>query len=134
MTEPLPLPPDGTGHETAAPAPPPQASGRARRDPPSVRLVLGALRESGRLTGAQLRQRSGLPRRTVYQALRLLRERGAVRHRKSLQDTRQSYFWLADGPDEPAAVDRHLADALRFGAETPARAAVPASDGFAGLT
>ena len=132
MTEPL--PPARTGHQTATPAPSPPAASRGRRDPPSVRLVLGALRESGRLTGAQLRQRSGLPRRTVYQALRLLRERGAVRHRKSLQDTRQSYFWLAEGTDDPAAVDRHLADALRFGAQTPARAAVPAPEGFAGLT
>ena len=99
-----------------------------------MRLVLGALRESGRLTGAQLRQRSGLPRRTVYQALRLLRERGAVRHRKSLQDTRQSYFWLADGPAEPAAADGPFAEALRFGGDAPVRPTVPAPEGLAGLT
>jgi DNA-binding MarR family transcriptional regulator len=48
------------------------------------------------MTGADLRAVSGLPRRTVYSALRILRERGAVHQRKSLHDTRQTYFWLTE--------------------------------------
>ncbi|MHB1262000.1 MAG: helix-turn-helix domain-containing protein [Thermoplasmatota archaeon] len=79
------------------------ASPTARRtalhgDPPSVRAILGALHARQRLTGADLREVSGLPRRTVYQALRILRERGDVQQRKSLHDTRQTYFWLVAAP------------------------------------
>lgn len=48
------------------------------------------------MTAADLRNASALPRRTIYQALRVLREGGLVHHRRSLQDTRQTYFWLAD--------------------------------------
>ncbi|MEA3166201.1 MAG: Sugar-specific transcriptional regulator TrmB [Thermoplasmata archaeon] len=73
---------------------------------PSVRVVLGTLLVGRPLTGAEVRERSGLPRRTVYQALRILREQGLVRQRSSLQDTRQSYFWLVGQP--PAADESGL--------------------------
>lgn len=88
----------------------------ARRDPPSVRTVLGVLQLGRRMTGAELRQVSGLPRRTVYQALRVLRERGVVQQRKSLQDTRQSYFWLA----EPVQGNVEVPEGLRFPADADA--------------
>ena len=95
--------------------PPPPSPARpfpspGRPDPPSVRLVLGVLQLGRRLTGAEVREVSGLPRRTVYQALRVLRERGVVQMRKSLQDTRQSYFWLA----EPMAANVEVPEGLRF--------------------
>jgi DNA-binding transcriptional ArsR family regulator len=97
------------------------AASNGRPDPPSVRLVLGALQMGRRLTGAQLREASGLPRRTVYQALRVLRERGVVLYRKSLQDTRQSYFWLAE-----AVATNVVPEGLRFGEAGPAQPAVSA--------
>jgi hypothetical protein len=85
---------------TAATAP------RQRRDPdqdaPSVRAVLAALQCDHAMTGADLRVASGLPRRTVYSALRVLRARGVLRQRLSLHDTRQTFFWLAREPDAAA--------------------------------
>jgi biotin operon repressor len=62
--------------------------------------VLAALQAGARMTGADLRRACGLPRRTVYEALRRLRERGVLRQRGSLHDSRQTYFWLAEA--EPA--------------------------------
>jgi DNA-binding transcriptional ArsR family regulator len=47
------------------------------------------------MTGAQLREATGLPRRTIYAALKQLRELGILRERISLRDSRQTYFWLA---------------------------------------
>lgn len=74
----------------------------AGRDPPSVRTVLELLEACPPLTGAQLRAASGLPRRTVYQALRVLCERGTVLHRTSLRDSRQTYYWLNQTPSSEA--------------------------------
>lgn len=73
-----------------------QDSLRRRPDPldaSSVRAV-GRMLAQGRMTAMQLRDASGLPRRTIYRALFLLREAGLVQQRRSLQDSRQSYFWL----------------------------------------
>ena len=95
MTDPS-FPPHATAPPQSRGLVHPTETTATRPDPPSVRLVLGALQAGRRLTGAELRAASGLPRRTVYQALRVLRERGEVQFRKSLQDTRQSYFWLAE--------------------------------------
>jgi DNA-binding MarR family transcriptional regulator len=61
---------------------------------PSVRTVLCTLYERSPLTGQQLREETGLPRRTVYAALQRLKELGILHERVSLRDTRQSYFWL----------------------------------------
>jgi hypothetical protein len=47
------------------------------------------------MTSSDICRLSGFPRRTVYAALRTLRERGALMQRLSLHDTRQTYFWLA---------------------------------------
>jgi len=65
------------------------------------------------MTGADLRVVSGLPRRTIYEALRTLRERGVVKERQSLRDTRQKFFWLVGNsvpppllPPSPHAITR----------------------------
>lgn len=47
------------------------------------------------MTGKEIREATGLPRRTVYTALRRLREMGMLQERSSLKDTRQTYFWLS---------------------------------------
>lgn len=62
---------------------------------PSVRTILGLLEGHAPMTGKQLREQSGLPRRTVYTALRRLREMGLLKERPSLRDSRQTYFWIA---------------------------------------
>lgn len=63
--------------------------------PPSVESVVCALNGHPPMTGQQLRENTGLPRRTVYEALRRLKEMGILRERISLKDTRQTYFWIA---------------------------------------
>jgi DNA-binding MarR family transcriptional regulator len=68
--------------------------------PPSVQSVICALNGQAPMTGQQLRENTGLPRRTVYEALRRLKEMGILRERISLRDTRQTYFWIA----QPATV------------------------------
>ncbi|MHB8633285.1 MAG: helix-turn-helix domain-containing protein [Thermoplasmatota archaeon] len=68
---------------------------------PSVRTIMGLLRGHSPMTGKQLREESGLPRRTVYTALRRLREMGLLKERPSLRDSRQTYFWIA--ADTPSA-------------------------------
>ena len=46
------------------------------------------------VTSRQLQESMNLPRRTVYGALKRLREEGRVATRASLKDTRQSYYWV----------------------------------------
>lgn len=65
---------------------------------PSVRTVFQALYEQHPLTGQQIRERTHLPRRTVYAALQRLKGLGILHERVSLRDTRQSYFWLDVAP------------------------------------
>lgn len=72
--------------------------------PPSTESVICALHESTPLTGAQIREKTGLPRRTVYAALQQLRSLGILRERVSLKDSRQTYFWLAG--EEPAQLQK----------------------------
>lgn len=57
------------------------------------------------MTGQQLRQSTGLPRRTVYEALRRLKQIGLLGERASLKDTRQTYFWIAN--DKVATTATH---------------------------
>lgn len=66
--------------------------------PASVQKVLGQLQEHPPMTGKQLREATGLPRRTIYTALRRLRELGMLHERSSLRDTRQTYFWVGEAP------------------------------------
>lgn len=57
--------------------------------------VLFALSE-GEVTKKDLAQKLGLPRRTVFSAVRRLKERGLVKERPSIRDTRQSWHSLTD--------------------------------------
>jgi DNA-binding MarR family transcriptional regulator len=62
--------------------------------PASVQTILGAMAGHAPMTGKEIREATGLPRRTVYTALRRIREMGLLKERQSLRDTRQTYFWL----------------------------------------
>ena len=63
--------------------------------PASVQAIVQKLSGHAPMTGKELREATGLPRRTVYTALNRLREMGLLQERSSLKDTRQTYFWLA---------------------------------------
>src|SRR5688572_24484963 len=100
------------GNPMPAPAPAPEASPVAAEpstastvqslNAPSVRTVGGVLL-GGRMTAMQIRNASGLPRRTVYSALKALRKEGLLQERRSLKDSRQSYFWLVAAATPPAS-------------------------------
>jgi DNA-binding MarR family transcriptional regulator len=62
--------------------------------PASVQAIVHQLAGHAPMTGKEIREATGLPRRTVYTALRRLREMGLLGERSSLKDTRQTYFWL----------------------------------------
>jgi DNA-binding transcriptional regulator GbsR (MarR family) len=70
--------------------------------PSSVQTILCQLYGHTPMTGKQLREATGLPRRTIYTALRKLRDLNLLQERQSLRDTRQTYFWIP-AKDEPAA-------------------------------
>ena len=61
----------------------------------SVQAIAQQLADHAPMTGKEIREATGLPRRTVYTALRRLREMGLLQERSSLKDTRQTYFWLS---------------------------------------
>lgn len=63
--------------------------------PDSVRTVYCVLRGQERMTMKELQGASGLARRTVYGAVRRLRELGIIREAPNLHDTRQSWIALA---------------------------------------
>ena len=63
--------------------------------PASVQAIVHELSTHAPMTGKEIREATGLPRRTVYTALRRLRGMGLLQERSSLKDTRQTYFWLA---------------------------------------
>lgn len=63
--------------------------------PASVQAIVQQLAGHAPMTGKEIREATGLPRRTVYTALRRLREMGLLEERSSLKDTRQTYFWLS---------------------------------------
>lgn len=62
--------------------------------PDSVQAILQQLAGHKPMTGKEIREATGLPRRTVYTALRRLREMGILKEKASLRDTRQTYFWV----------------------------------------
>ena len=67
---------------------------RASPVPESVQTILSHLVGHKPMTGKEIREATGLPRRTVYTALRRLREMGLLKEVPSLRDTRQTYFWV----------------------------------------
>lgn len=62
--------------------------------PESAETVVCTLLGQKPMTGKQLREATGLPRRTLYTALQRLKEAGAINEQVSLKDSRQTYFWL----------------------------------------
>lgn len=62
--------------------------------PASVQTVYCVLLEGDRMTMKDLQGASGLARRTVYGAVRRLRELGMVQEAPNLHDTRQSWIRL----------------------------------------
>lgn len=79
---------------------PPDAARPPQPVPASVQAVLNTLHHHKPMTGKQLREATGLPRRTIYTALRRLREMGLLEEQASLRDTRQTYFWVHE-PNAP---------------------------------
>jgi DNA-binding transcriptional ArsR family regulator len=75
--------------------------------PASARTILDKLTGHSPMTGKQIREATGLPRRTIYTALRRLRALGMLHERQSLRDTRQTYFWL-EGEEPGHAAHAHL--------------------------
>lgn len=70
-----------------------QASQTIPHAPPSAKHVLCTLLEESPLTMKDIQTRSGLARRTVYGAVRTLRDLGLLAERPNLRDTRQTLFW-----------------------------------------
>lgn len=98
--------------------------GRTDTVPFSVSVVMEALATRAPMTGKELREYTGLPRRTTYTALRRLREQGLLQEKASLRDTRQTYYWLA-----PSA-----AALLPARSPAPTPAALPAMPGASAVT
>lgn len=62
--------------------------------PPSVQAVYCAMYDHEPMTGSNLQEETGLARRTVYSALKKLKDLGVLREQLSLRDSRQTFFWL----------------------------------------
>lgn len=62
--------------------------------PPSVAKVLCTLGAHAPMTHKDIQEATGLPRRTLYSALKRLQQEGLVRQQVNLRDARQNYFWL----------------------------------------
>ena len=84
---------------------------------PSVQTVLGTLHAQQPMTSADIQATTGLPRRTVYAALRTLRGLGVLMERPSLRDMRQSYVWLNQPAVNQPAAQPH---GMQSGADIPA--------------
>ncbi len=65
-----------------------------RHVPESVHRVVDTLCEHERMTMKEVQTDCGLARRTVYGALRKLRDMGLVQELPNLRDTRQSWYVL----------------------------------------
>lgn len=72
-----------------------EATQRIPDAPRSAKTVLCTLAERGPMTMKDIQLRSGLARRTVYGAVRRLREMGLLSERPNLHDTRQTWYSLA---------------------------------------
>jgi len=63
-----------------------------QRLPPSPKFVLKVLGEVGEARFSELLKETQLPRRTLYSALRELKERGLVEVRPCLGDARKRFY------------------------------------------
>ena len=80
---------------------------KALHVPRSVEEVYCTLYQHDPMTGQQIRETTGLPRRTIYEALRRLKQLGLLRERISLKDTRQTYFWIPESPGTMTVPQSH---------------------------
>ncbi|MGB0651739.1 MAG: winged helix-turn-helix transcriptional regulator [Thermoplasmatota archaeon] len=71
--------------------------------PESTRKVVCELASHQPLTGLELREATGLPRRTAYAAIKRLKELGVLKERLSFRDSRQTYYWLDEATIAPQA-------------------------------
>lgn len=78
---------------------------RLARMPLSAQRVFAACEAAGPLTAAQLRERTGMPARTVRYAVQRLREEGVMDTRCSLRDCRTCFFFVHGRCDGVAALD-----------------------------
>lgn len=88
------------------------------RLPDSAQRVFGAVKDEGPLTHAELRDRTGLPPRTIRFAVRRLKDEGLVDARSSLKDCRTCYFFVSKEHVEDEALEdarRRAEEAARGG-------------------
>lgn len=79
------------------------------RLPESAQRVFVAVKVDGPLTHAELRDRTGLPPRTIRFAVRRLKDEGFVDTRSSLKDCRTCYFFVSrDCVEDHALEDARL--------------------------
>lgn len=91
---------------------------RFRRLPESAQRVFHAVKDEGPLTHAGLRDRTGLPPRTIRFAVKRLREEGFVDARSSLKDCRTCYFFVSRDCVEDGALEQareRAQEAVRMG-------------------
>ncbi len=65
------------------------------RLPLSAQKTFEAVREAGPLTSSELRERTGIPGRTLRYAVSRLKEEGMLDTRCSLRDCRTCYFFVS---------------------------------------
>ena len=63
--------------------------------PPSAKYIFKLLLSEGEMTQKEIIESTGLPNRTVRNALRILKEKGVIRQRPYLKDARQSIYFVA---------------------------------------
>jgi predicted transcriptional regulator len=64
------------------------------RLPESARTVFEAVKAEGPLTHAELREKTGIPPRTIRYAVKRLKDEGFIDTRCSLRDCRTCYFFV----------------------------------------
>lgn len=69
---------------------------------PSAKFVLRVLGELGEASFSELLEETGLPKRTLFSALRALRDRGLVEVRQDVGDARKRLYRLALKPSLPS--------------------------------
>lgn len=92
--------------------------GRLGRLPGSAQRVFDAVRDDGPLTHSDLRERTGLPPRTIRFAVKRLRDEGLVDARSSLKDCRTCYFFVSKDCVEHGALEmarERAQEAIRSG-------------------
>lgn len=64
------------------------------RLPESARRVFEAVKQGGPITHTELRERTGMPARTIRFAVKRLKDEGLIDTRCSLQDCRTCFFFV----------------------------------------